>query len=146
MVIGELKGKLVGLDTAPLIYFIEQHPTLHPKVKNVFELHAQQTFGFIVSVLTLTEVLVHPLREKDTKLAAKYKRIFEDAKGVTIAEMNKDIAVKAAELRAKYASLRTPDAIQLATAIHHRCDYFFSNDEALKKITEIEVITINDIA
>lgn len=142
MVINDLAGKLVGLDTAPLIYFIEQHPQFYPKVKQVFEFHTQATFEFIISVLTLTEVLVHPLRNKDKKLTAQYKTIFETAKGVTIAAMNNDIAIKAAELRAKYASLRTPDAIQLATAIHHQCDYFFSNDEALKKVTEIEVLTI----
>ncbi len=32
-----LKGKTIGLDTAPLIYFIEEHPTYLETILNLFE-------------------------------------------------------------------------------------------------------------
>ena len=35
--IDALQGKLVALDTAPLIYFIEEHPTYCPVVAPFFE-------------------------------------------------------------------------------------------------------------
>ncbi len=40
--------------------------------------------------------------------------------------------------------LRTPDALQLATAIHHNCNKFLTNDKKLKQISEIKVILITD--
>jgi len=49
-----------------------------------------------------------------------------------------------AKIRAKYNS-GTPDALQIATAILHKANYFFTNDHRLKNITEIQVITIADL-
>jgi predicted nucleic acid-binding protein len=44
--------------------------------------------------------------------------------------------IKASYLRATY-TLRTPDAIQLATAIYSQADFFLTNDKQLSAITEI---------
>ncbi|MDY0201998.1 MAG: hypothetical protein RBR40_13535 [Tenuifilaceae bacterium] len=46
-------------------------------------------------------------------------------------------------LRAKYA-LKTPDAIQLASALISLSDFFLTNDLRLKNVNEIEVITLDD--
>lgn len=35
--IDDLQGQLIALDTAPLIYFIEEHPTYCPVVEPFFE-------------------------------------------------------------------------------------------------------------
>jgi predicted nucleic acid-binding protein len=58
--------------------------------------------------------------------------------------VNNLIAIKAAELRAKY-SLKTPDSIQLATAIQYNADYFLTNDLRLKLVNEIKSITLNEL-
>lgn len=54
------------------------------------------------------------------------------------------VAEQAALLRAKY-NLRTPDAVQLATAVEVRADYFFTNDDRLKLVREITVVTLSDL-
>ncbi len=64
-----LRGTVVGLDTAPLIYFIEENPTYLPIVGRFFEAVDRGEFRVVTSVLTLTEVLVHPLRHGDHNLA-----------------------------------------------------------------------------
>lgn len=46
---------------------------------------------------------------------------------------------KAADLRAKYSWLKTPDAIHLAAAIESGCDAFLTNDRRLERCTEIKV-------
>jgi hypothetical protein len=68
------RGHVVGLDTAPLIYFIEENPAYMPLVRPFFEA-ADRGFQIVTSILTLTEVLVHPLRRVDPRLADQYRRI-----------------------------------------------------------------------
>jgi len=50
------------------------------------------------------------------------------------------VAEIAYKLRAKYIFLKTPDALQLATAIHHNCNKFLTNDKKLKNVSEIEIV------
>jgi len=55
------------------------------------------------------------------------------------------IAERAADLRARY-NLRTPDAIHIATAIVAGCDAFLTNDLALRRVTELRVLTLSTLA
>lgn len=50
----------------------------------------------------------------------------------------------AAQLRANYTWLRTPDAIQVATAIVHKADLIVTNDENWRRLAQIPVIVLTD--
>ncbi len=54
------------------------------------------------------------------------------------------IADTAAELRARFR-LRTPDALQLATAIETGCGAFLTNDHASRRVTDIRVLILDDL-
>jgi hypothetical protein len=69
--LSDLKGKTVGLDTTPLIYFIEENPVYIETVKLFFEAMEKGDFTVITSTVTLLEDLVHPLRSNNTKLATE---------------------------------------------------------------------------
>ena len=56
-----------------------------------------------------------PLREGNIILAKQYENILTQAENIDIYEINIQIAKESARLRAKY-TIKTPDAIQLATA------------------------------
>jgi hypothetical protein len=56
----QLQGHVVGLDTAPLIYFIEQNDVYLELVRGFFDAMSHNEFQVVTSTLTLTEVLVHP--------------------------------------------------------------------------------------
>lgn len=118
--ITRLKGKRVCLDTAPVIYFIEEHKTYLPIVEPVFQAITKGEVEAVTSTITLLEVLVMPLKRKEVKLAQRYKEILLHSKGLSTRLLTHDISEKAAELRAKY-TIRVPDAIQLATGILKRC-------------------------
>lgn len=138
-----LKGKTVFIDTAPLIFFIEKNPRYSAIVKPVVALiDSGQTKG-LISTITLLEVLVLPLREGNKKLADAYRSILLSSKNLETCEISNAISEKAAVLRAKYG-FRTPDSIQLATAIIRRMDYFLTNDLALKQVKEIKVVVLED--
>ena len=63
-----LQGKTVGLDTAPLIYFIEENPTYLEATKLFFEAMDRGDLTIVTSTVTLLEVLVHPLRSNNSAL------------------------------------------------------------------------------
>jgi len=70
-----LRGKTVGLDTAPLIYFIEQSPRRIEKLRPFFAAAGREHFRLTTSVITLLEVLVHPLRNGRFDLVRAYRDI-----------------------------------------------------------------------
>ena len=144
MVIGQFSSKTVFLDTAPLIYFIEGHSTFQPVLSRLFDLNDKGGFLFITSSVTLLEVLVKPLREGLTGLAQQYRDVLTAAVGIEIFNVTSFIAERAAQLRAKYY-LKTPDAIQLATAIEVGADYFLTNDVGLKRVIETTVVTVAEL-
>lgn len=140
-----LRGKLVAVDTSPFIYFIEEHPKYVPFVDPFFEAVDRDEIRVITSVLTLTEVLVLPLRLKDQRLVERYSRILLQADNIFSSEVSTAIATRAADLRAAHR-LRTPDAIQLATAIDQGADAFLTNDVALAKAAGIEILMVEELA
>ena len=60
MVIEKFKNKIVFLDTAPLIYFIEGHSEYQQNLKKFFDLNDEGFFKFITSSIALLDVLVRP--------------------------------------------------------------------------------------
>ena len=139
-----LRGAVVGLDTAPLIYFIEENSLYLPLVRPSFQAVDRGDFQLVASVLTLTEVLVHPLRRSDYRLADQYRRVLLHARQVTTVHVSDAIAEEAAELRAKHG-LRTPDAIQLATAIRSGASSFLTNDTRLPSLPNLSILVLNQL-
>lgn len=142
MVIQQLLGKTIFLDTAPLIYFIEGHTEFQPFLKELFLSVDNDKLRFISSMITVLEVLVKPLKEDRIDLVNQYTEILTNSKGIEIYDINIGVAKEAAVLRAKY-NLRTPDALQLATAMVFGAEAFLTNDLRLKSVSEIEILPLS---
>ena len=140
-VIKSLYGKKIFLDTAPLIYYIEENNAYVLKLHELFDV--KNRCRFVTSVITLAEVLVMPLRVGNAVLAKQYENILTQASNVDIFEVNVQIAKETALLRARY-SIKTPDAIQLATAQYCSADYFLTNDLKLRYVN-MNVITLDEL-
>jgi predicted nucleic acid-binding protein len=121
------------IDTAPLIYLIERHPRYFELMLNVVQVISQGELRAYSTVLTLTEVLTQPLRANNSTFVSAYEAILQDSVGFQLVPIDAPIARLSAELRAKYA-LKTPDAIQIATAIYMNCQAFLTNDLGLKHV------------
>lgn len=100
-------------------------------------------FTVVTSTLTLLEVLVHPLRKGNHDLAAEYKEILLNSKLITM-EISSTIAEQAARLRAVH-NIRTPDAIQIGSALNAGASHFITNDIRLPQIPGIQIITLDGI-
>jgi predicted nucleic acid-binding protein len=141
--IDEIRGQKICIDTAPVIYFIEENPKYRNVIRPVFVEIDLGNIEAITSTITLLEVLVHPLRVGNETLAGKYREILLFSEGLTTIEILHEISEIASRLRAKY-SIRTPDAIQIAVGIRYGASKFLTNDPNLKKVSDIEVLVLDD--
>jgi hypothetical protein len=70
------RGALVLIDSAPLIYFLEDHPKLKQRFLPLFEAHARGDMRFAVTTITIAEVMTGPLQVNDEALARRYRVLF----------------------------------------------------------------------
>lgn len=134
----------IGIDTAPLIYYMEQHPRYAPIASPVFSRIADGRLVGVTTVITLVEVLTLPLQQGDPKLADAYKMVLDSGDNLIMVAVDPAMAVLAAELRAKHG-LRTPDAIQIAASLNAGCEAFLTNDKRLSRVQDLRVVVLDDL-
>ena len=140
-----LKGiDSIFIDTAPFIYYIEAYEKYIEAVDPLFSYISHGHITAYTSFITLIEVLIKPIEEKDKRLVCKYEDLLTNSKGLILTDMDKNIAVESAKLRVKYR-IKIPDAIQVASGLVNGAKAFITNDSNLKKIKEIKVIVLEDI-
>jgi predicted nucleic acid-binding protein len=138
--------RTVALDTAVFIYHFEKNENYLEVTEEIFyRLDRDKNFTAVTSVITVLEVCVKPIKESRQDLVTEYtqKLLYDDKLATWVVDGN--IAQKAAEIRAKYG-IRTPDAIQVATAITAGADVFITNDTDLKRVEEIAVLVLKELA
>lgn len=140
-----LKGvHSIYVDTAPLIYLVEDHEKYGAIVDQIFLLAETLRINLKTNVITVIEVLHKPIRENESEIEAKYREMLIESGGIELVEISKTVAERAARLRATY-NLRTPDALHIATALTTGCDLFLTNDFGLKRIQELRILVIDDL-
>jgi len=134
----------IMFDTAPIIYFIEEHRDYGKITDEIFKL-IRDDFDYhaFSSVITLTEVLTEPLRKSKRDIVENYRQFLLNSSNFIIYPIDAIIAEKSAELRAQYG-IKTPDAMQFAIGIENNGTLFVTNDKNLKKIKEIEVLVLEE--
>jgi len=133
----------IFLDTAPVIYYVENNPTYAPIVKPLFEGLDNSDLIAVVSPITLAECLVLPYKLGNPNVAKIFTDLLVNSPGVLFSPLDDATADLAAELRARY-NLALADAFQIAVAIQTHCDAFLTNDIELKRVTEIPILIISE--
>ena len=134
----------IGLDSAPIIYYVERNPDFHAVCVPFFQAIDFGSVMASVSTLAITEVLTTPLRHGDSNLAISFQNLLARTQNIDLISVSEEVAEKAASLRAVH-HLRTPDAIHLASAIMDGCDSFLTNDARLKRLPDIQVLILNEL-
>lgn len=93
----------------------------------------------------MMEVLVLPLRLGDRALAERYREILLRSRNLQTLPVSESVAETAARLRAEM-NLRTPDALQLATASVNGAAYFFTNDARMPALPGIAGLHVASLA
>ncbi|MCY4538144.1 MAG: type II toxin-antitoxin system VapC family toxin [Chloroflexi bacterium] len=136
--------KRIYIDSAPLIYFVERHRDYFTKMSRIIALIESAPLQAFTSVITITEIIVQPLKVGNTDLAQEYHDVLVSSNQFTLLSVTEDIAITAGAIRARY-SLRTPDALHVATAIATGCDTILTNDAAMKRVTDLNVVYMDDL-
>jgi predicted nucleic acid-binding protein len=143
--VDRLDARRVAADTVAWIHFIEDHPKYGPVVAPLFERADGGALTLVTSALTLLEVLVVPFRVGDLALAERYEMLLTRSRGVELVDVDREVLRGAAGLRARFP-VRTPDAIQIATALSRRCSVFVTNDRRIPAVPGLRIVCLDDVA
>ena len=134
---------LIGLDSVTLIYAVEKRAKYGPLIDPLWTTAKSGEVTLLLSELAISEALVLPLRTQDAKLVRAYEAVIE-APGFRVEPVTWEVLKAVSRLRAERPSLRTPDAVHLATAELARCDLFVANDKALRNLGTLPVVVLDD--
>jgi len=127
----------IFIDTRTVIYFIEKRARYFSFCEKLFSGIEGGRIKACTSTLTLLEVLVQPYRLKKDDLILKFYSLLTTYPNLTWIPMTLAVADNAARIRAEYR-LKTPDAIQAASAITTGATGFVCNEKIFEKIANFE--------
>ncbi|MDZ7960457.1 MAG: PIN domain-containing protein [Aulosira sp. DedQUE10] len=130
------------LDTAPVIYFVERNPQFVDLVDPIFD-RLEADITAVVSGITLSECLVGAIRLGLADLEQAFLDVLQQDE-VVFVEINAAMAREAARIRVRY-NLQLSDALQVAAALTASCEAFLTNDDALKRVTELKVLVVGEL-
>lgn len=135
--------KRIAFDTNLLIYIMEKHPIYFDVVKTIFTSIEKGQVYAVTSMLIVTEILTKPLKDANRRLVQQYKAIVSTFPNISIRNIDYQVAVTAAKIRAEYG-IKTPDALFIATAIEENAEAFVTNDSQLARLSNVDIILLDD--
>lgn len=139
-----MTGSKLYLDTAPFIYFLEKSSLYFDQIRDFFIECKNQSIPLVTSAVTVEEYCVFPLSQDDSQAVSNFET-FLRGMNVEVVSADRNIALKAAEIRAKYKGFKALDAIHLATAMASGCSAFITNDKQLRQSQEPPVFTMDTL-
>jgi len=136
---------LVALDAMVFIYHFDRVDPYFAHTTKLFTKAQQGIYDIVTSLVSLIEVLSPSAYHHAPNIIKEINVYFNEAKYLRVVDVTWDIAQEAARLRREHKYLRTPDAIQLATALVHHADRFITNDTKLKTLS-LPGITIQTLS
>ncbi|AUT02520.1 VapC toxin family PIN domain ribonuclease [Nostoc sp. CENA543] len=134
----------IYIDTVTIIYAVEQTPIYGMLLNPLWNNLQTGNLEVFTSELTLMETLVVPMRNSDTFLINAYERLLQSPQ-IQLVPISQAILKEAARLRAITPSLRTPDAIHLATATALGCTQFLTNDRQLRTVSNLFIVILDEV-
>ncbi len=117
---------MIYLDSCLVIYLTESRPESIGRLINAVT--RSRDIRFAISPLVKMECLMGPFKRVDPLLRAEYTTSFA---AFALLSMPEPVYLLAAQLRARFG-LKTPDALHVACAQHHRCDALWTNDNRME--------------
>lgn len=133
-------ARIISLDSNIFIAAYDSQNEDYPKaialLKEINK-HAPQVF---ISVMVFEEFLVQIYKAKLEKGLAHYENFLTSGGTFSVTNFTRQTARLAAQIRAEFPSIKTPDAIHLASALEAGADVFVTTGKRLpKKIKTLKV-------
>ena len=101
------------------------------------------TIRAVSSLITVVEVLSNPYRLEQWDLVKRYHVFFGDQSKIELLPLTMEVADLTARIRGQYG-LKTPDAIQGATAKLNNVDYYLTNDQRFNVLNDKRILFIDE--
>ncbi len=124
----------VALDADVIIGFLDPADAQHEPAVELLGAHLARGDDVLVAATVYAEVIVRPLQHGTDAMVDD----FLAAIGARVVAVDRALARRAAELRARHAQLRLPDALSLATALAGAAP-LLTLDRTLQRIADREV-------
>jgi predicted nucleic acid-binding protein len=138
------RHRKVGLDTSVFIFQVEENKKYFHLTDAIFRWLEGPRARAVTSTITLLELLVQPYRLADVDRVNKFYALLSTFPHLEWIAPNLVIADLAARFRAEY-SLRTPDAVQAATAVNWGATGFITNDTGFRRLVRLDVMVLDDV-
>ncbi|MFH1476243.1 MAG: PIN domain-containing protein [Verrucomicrobiota bacterium] len=137
-------GHDIVLDTMIFIYLFEDDQKYGHCCEWLLQQAADGAFTGVITPVTAAELLVKPLLLKRHALADHYRDALRSLPNIRLVGFSPEAGFMAGALKAKY-NLPLPDMIQVATAMERNSTALISNDKALQRVKEVNVILLDSL-
>lgn len=134
----------IALDTSVFIYQLQANPKYVGLTDEIFVWLQRPKSQGVTSTITMTELLVQPYRDRNQQRADEIYGLLSTFPNLAWIAPSLEIADAAARLRAKHG-LRTPDALQAASALYTGATGLITNDVAFRRLSDLEVLLLDDL-
>ncbi len=111
---------------------------------HIFDWLEQPGHYAVTSTSTMTELLVQPYRDSHQERVDRFYAFLSTYPNLEWIAPDLEAADIAARLRAKHR-LRTPDALQAATAVQARVSGLVTNDADFQRVEDFETLLLEDL-
>jgi len=135
---------IIGLDTSVFIYHLEAHPVYLPLTRELLAGVEAGRWLAVTSTVTVMELTVRPWQLDRPAVARAYEALLVHFPHLILADVTRDVARRAAQLRARYR-VRPADALQVATVLIHEATAFVTNDRLLTRLSPaLDVVMLDN--
>jgi predicted nucleic acid-binding protein len=132
----------IAMDTSVFIYQLEANARYLPLTDHIFSWLERPDSNAVTSTITMTELLVQPYRDADDQRVDEFFGLLSTFPNLDWIAPNLEIADLAARFRALHR-LRTPDALQAATAAHTSATGLITNDAVFERVPAFETLVLD---
>jgi predicted nucleic acid-binding protein len=138
------RHRRIALDTSVFIYQLEANPRYVSLTDRIFAWLEQPDHTAVTSTITMTELLVQPYRESAELRIAAFYGLLATYPNLDWIAPNLEVADIAAKIRAEHR-LRTPDALQAATAMRTQATALVTNDASFERVDAFETLVLDHL-
>jgi predicted nucleic acid-binding protein len=136
------RHRRIALDTSVFIYQLEANAKYLSLTDAVFAWVERTGHEAVTSTITMTELLVPSYRDNNEHRVDEFYGLLSTYPNLRWMAPDLEAADIAARLRATY-KLRTPDALQAATAILAQATGFITNGPIFLRVVEFETAVLD---
>ena len=135
------RHRKIALDSSVFIYETDANPKYLSLTNPVFTWLSEHDSRAVTSTVTMTKLLVLPYRDSDQQRVDKFYGLLSTYPNLEWIAPNLEIADMAARMRAVHR-MRTPDALQAATAVYAQVTGLICNDSIFQRVDLFETLVL----